>query len=128
VGISEHAVAAYLKAGNIKSAIDCCVHLNKWDAGVDLAEHHDFRQIETLLSKYATHLLEKNKTLHAIELYRKASHHTEAAKLLFKVIYSKFIIKSISWEKILDKKETYFVQRNCMSWVLLKLNNTEESC
>ena len=59
--------------------------MNKWDAGVDLAEHHDFRQIETLLSKYATHLLEKNKTLHAIELYRKASHHTEAAKLLFKV-------------------------------------------
>jgi WD repeat-containing protein 35 len=85
VGISEHAVAAYLKANNVKAAIDCCVHLNKWDAGVDLAEHHDFKQIETLLSKYATHLLEKNKTLHAIELYRKASRHTDAAKLLLKV-------------------------------------------
>ena len=69
----------------MKAAIDCCVHLNKWDAGVDLAEHHDFQQIETLLTKYATHLLEKKKTLHAIELYRKANHHTEAAKLLFKV-------------------------------------------
>ncbi len=85
VGISEHAVSSYLKGGNVKAAIDCCVHLNKWDAGVDLAEHHDFKQIETLLSKYATHLLEKNKTLHAIELYRKANHHTEAAKLLFKL-------------------------------------------
>jgi hypothetical protein len=39
-------------------------------------------QIEGLLSKYASHLLEKEKWLEAIELYRKANHHTEAAKLL----------------------------------------------
>eukprot|EP00955_Chlamydomonas_euryale_P056297 356375-Chlamydomonas_euryale.AAC.14 len=39
-------------------------------------------QIEGLLAKYANHLLEKEKFLEAIELYRKANHHTEAAKLL----------------------------------------------
>lgn len=88
MGISEHAITAYLRAGNVKAAIDCCVSLNKWDVGVHLAENHDFQQIETLLSKYAQHLLEKKKTLHAIELYRKANHHTEAAKLLFKVMLS----------------------------------------
>ena len=33
------------------------------DAGVNLAEHHQIEQIETLLSKYASHLLEKKKTL-----------------------------------------------------------------
>ena len=30
VGIHEHAVAAYLKAGDVKAAIDCCVLLNQW--------------------------------------------------------------------------------------------------
>ena len=39
-------------------------------------------QIEGLLAKYASHLLDKDKFLEAIELYRKANHHTEAARLL----------------------------------------------
>mmetsp|Transcript_9052 Transcript_9052/g.14851 ORF Transcript_9052/g.14851 Transcript_9052/m.14851 type:complete len:1200 (+) Transcript_9052:114-3713(+) len=82
VGICEHAVDAFLKAGNIKAAIDCCVLLNQWDRAVGLAEENDFQQIEGLLSKYASYLLEKNKALQAIELYRKANRHMEAAKLL----------------------------------------------
>ncbi len=43
---------------------------------------HNFPQIEQLLAKYANHLLEKEKVMDAIELYRKANHSMEAARLL----------------------------------------------
>ena len=39
-------------------------------------------QISSLLAKYAQHLLDENKILQAIELYRKANHFLEAARLL----------------------------------------------
>jgi WD repeat-containing protein 35 len=82
VGICEHAVAAFLRAGDIKQAIDCCVLLHRWDKAVELAEEHQFPQIEGLLSKYANHLLEKGKIMAAVELYRKAHKSPEAARLL----------------------------------------------
>ncbi len=61
VGLCHEAVVAFLKAGDAKAAIDCCVLLNQWDQAVELAEKHSFQQIEGLLSKYATHLLQKQK-------------------------------------------------------------------
>mmetsp|Transcript_38234 Transcript_38234/g.108060 ORF Transcript_38234/g.108060 Transcript_38234/m.108060 type:complete len:1242 (+) Transcript_38234:70-3795(+) len=82
VGLCEQGVIAFTKGGDVKRAVDCCVLLNQWDQGVALAEKHNFPQINTLLAKYASHLMEKEKALEAIELYRKANHHTEAAKLL----------------------------------------------
>lgn len=45
VGITEQAVAALLKANDIKGAIDCCVLLNQWDKAVELAEAHRFPQV-----------------------------------------------------------------------------------
>eukprot|EP00163_Fabomonas_tropica_P007371 TRINITY_DN1709_c0_g1_i2.p1 TRINITY_DN1709_c0_g1~~TRINITY_DN1709_c0_g1_i2.p1 ORF type:complete len:1180 (-),score=292.10 TRINITY_DN1709_c0_g1_i2:85-3624(-) len=85
VGMSEPAVEAFLKGGEVKAAVDCCVELNQWDTAVRLAEKHHFPQIQGLLSKYASHLLEKNKTLSAIELYKKARHHSDAANLLMRL-------------------------------------------
>jgi WD repeat-containing protein 35 len=82
VGMCNSAVSAFLKLGDVKAAIDCCVLLNQWDQAVELAEQNDFPQIEGLLSKYGSHLLEKGKKLQAIELYRKANKSPEAAKLL----------------------------------------------
>ena len=73
------------QCGNVKSAIDCCVELNQWNSAIELAKTHNVKEIDTLLAKYASHLLEKNKILNAIELYRKASHFLDAAKLLYKV-------------------------------------------
>ena len=35
-----------------------------------------------LLAKYASHLLDKEKKMAAIDLYRKANKHTEVARLL----------------------------------------------
>ncbi|XP_075964142.1 WD repeat-containing protein 35 [Anarhichas minor] len=85
VGMCEQAVTAYLKCNQPKAAVDTCVHLNQWNKAVELARTHNMKEIKSLLSKYASHLLEKNKTLEAVELYRKAHHFLDAAKLLFKI-------------------------------------------
>lgn len=82
VGLHEPAVEAYLKAGEVRAAIDCCVLLHQWDTAVRLAEEHNFPQIEGLLAKAAKTLLDKGEQLLAVELYRKANKATEAAKLL----------------------------------------------
>lgn len=89
VGMCSEAVGAYLKCNDVKNAVDCCVYLNQWDQAVDLAKTHNIREIDSLLAKYASHLLEKNKRLQAIELYKKANHFLDAAKLMFEVCYLK---------------------------------------
>lgn len=81
-GLCSSAVEAYLRMGDIKSAIDSCVLLNEWERAVTLAEQHNFPQIENVLAKYASHLTVNGKTMQAIELYRRANKSTEAAKLL----------------------------------------------
>ena len=90
VGMCEQAVAAFIKCNEVKSSIDICVTLNQWDLAVKLAKEHNYTEINGLLAKYAEHLMEKNHILDAIELYRKASHYIDAAKLLFKVYYHVF--------------------------------------
>jgi WD repeat-containing protein 35 len=82
MGLCEAAANAYLKLGDVKRAIDCCVLLNQWNKAVELAEEHNFLQIESLLTKYANSLLEKNKKMEAVELYRKANKNTESARIL----------------------------------------------
>jgi WD repeat-containing protein 35 len=88
VGLCTEAVAAFLKADDPKAAIDACVLLNQWDQAVELAEQHHFQQIEGLLTAYASHLLQKEKLFQAVELYRKANRHTEAAKLLVQLAHT----------------------------------------
>lgn len=51
-------------------------------AGCESCAAAQLSTIEGLLAKYAQHLLDKNKKIEAVQLYRKASRHTEAAKLL----------------------------------------------
>ncbi|TRY60156.1 hypothetical protein DNTS_003730 [Danionella cerebrum] len=85
VGMCEQAVSAFLKSNQPKAAVDACVHLNQWNKAVELAKNHSMREIGPLLSKYASHLLEKKKILEAVELYRKAHHFLDAAKLMFKI-------------------------------------------
>ncbi|KAH0520873.1 WD repeat-containing protein 35 [Microtus ochrogaster] len=85
VGMCEQAVSAFLKCNQPKAAVDTCVHLNQWNKAVELAKSHSMKEIGSLLARYAAHLLEKNKTLDAIELYRNASYFFEAAKLMYKI-------------------------------------------
>merc|ERR1711972_757580 len=82
VGLCDQAVAAFNRIGDVKKAVDTCVLLNQWNLAVDLAQQKNFQQIEGLLAKYAQHLIDKNKKMEAVQLYRKANRHTEAAKLL----------------------------------------------
>uniref|UniRef100_A0A9J7XKM3 WD repeat domain 35 n=1 Tax=Cyprinus carpio carpio TaxID=630221 RepID=A0A9J7XKM3_CYPCA len=88
VGMCE-AVSGFLKCNQPKAAVYACVHLNHWNKAVELAKNHSMKEIGPLLSKYASHLLEKNKTLEAVELYRKAHHFLDAAKLMFKIAEEK---------------------------------------
>ncbi|XP_042704625.1 WD repeat-containing protein 35 isoform X10 [Chrysemys picta bellii] len=85
VGMCEQAVIAFLKCNRPKDAVDSCVHLNQWNKAVELAKNHNMKEIGSLLARYASHLLEKNKILDAIELYRKANYFFDAAKLMFKI-------------------------------------------
>ncbi|XP_030902468.2 WD repeat-containing protein 35 isoform X2 [Melopsittacus undulatus] len=85
VGMCEQAVSAFLKCNRPKDAVDTCVHLNQWDKAVELAKNHNMKEIGSLLARYASHLLEKNKIFDAIELYHKANYFFEAAKLMFKI-------------------------------------------
>ena len=82
----------------MKPAIDCCVHLNQWNTAIELAKSHNVKEIDSLLAKYAQYLLEKNKLVNAVELYKKANHFLEGAKILFKVI---------SWLIIIIATECY---------------------
>ncbi|XP_060089548.1 WD repeat-containing protein 35 isoform X2 [Heteronotia binoei] len=85
VGMCEQAVTAFLKCNRPKEAVDCCVHLNQWRKAVELAKQHNMKEIGSLLARYASHLLEKNKPLDAVKLYYKANYFFDAAKLMFKI-------------------------------------------
>lgn len=82
MGLCEAACQSYLKMGEVKKAVDCCVLLNQWNMAVELAEQHNFLQIEQLLQRYASHLIEKNKKMEAVELFRKANKNTDSARIL----------------------------------------------
>ena len=85
MGLCKNAVDSYVKFGDVKRAIDCCVLLNQWNYAVELAEKNNFVQIEQLLQQYATTLIQKNKKIEAIELFRKANKNTDAARLLAEI-------------------------------------------
>ena len=85
IGMASEAASAYKKGGAMQSAIEQCVAQYQWEAALLLAESHAFPDLPKILSQYANHLLDQNKQLHAVELYRKANQYTDAAKLLSKL-------------------------------------------
>jgi len=85
VGMATEAVAAFVKSGDVKSAIDSCVQQHHWEGAVALAEQHAYPDIQRVLSQYAQHLLDSGQQLHAVALYRKANQFTDAARLLTKL-------------------------------------------
>ncbi len=71
-----------MQGGDVKQAVDCCVLLNEWDQAVTLAEQQNFPQIEGLLTKYAGHLLEKQRHMEAVQLYQKVSNAAVGCRAL----------------------------------------------
>jgi len=53
MGLCKEAVDAFVKFGDVKRAVDCCILLNQWHLAVELAETHNLVQIEPLLQRYA---------------------------------------------------------------------------
>jgi hypothetical protein len=52
---------------------------------VELAEKNNLIQIDSLINKFANILIEKNKKMDLVELYRKAHKHPEATKMLINI-------------------------------------------
>ena len=73
----------YKKCDRIKDAVDVCVFLNQWDTAKALADQFEFKGVDMLFTKYASHLLEKGKITIAIDAYREAGQYLDAAKLLY---------------------------------------------
>lgn len=73
----------FKKCDRIKDAVDVCVFLNQWDTAKALADQFEFKGVDTLFTKYASHLLEKGKITIAIDAYREAGQYLDAAKLLY---------------------------------------------
>jgi WD repeat-containing protein 35 len=85
VGMSQQAITAHLKRGNIKAAIDVCVYLNEWQKAIELAEIHKMPEIESLLEQYAKRLIEGGRQSEVVELYHKANYCDKSAPLLFQM-------------------------------------------
>ena len=84
-GMAEQCLKANLRCQNIKAAVNACVRLHQWDRAVELAKGHAFPEIDSLLLKYASRLLEEKKLLEAVELYRKSNRSLEGAELLQRI-------------------------------------------
>ncbi|XP_055618976.1 WD repeat-containing protein 35 [Toxorhynchites rutilus septentrionalis] len=94
VGMCEQSVAAYLKHGDVKSAVSTCIGLRQWGLAVELAQKYKMPQISALLSKHAAQLLQEGKLPEAIELQKKAGRFLDAARLLVKMAESECLKKS----------------------------------
>lgn len=70
----------------MKHALDICIQLNQWDAAIQLAKSYDVPDVDNLLAKYAEQLIgDSEKSLTAVQLYRKAGRFLDAAKLIYQV-------------------------------------------
>lgn len=85
VGMCDQAVAAFLKQGDVKSAVNTCVNLKQWGQAVELAQKYKMPQISALLGKHAAQLLQEGRLPEAIELQRKAGRYLDAARLMTKL-------------------------------------------
>ncbi|EEB10935.1 WD-repeat protein, putative [Pediculus humanus corporis] len=85
VGICKEAVDVFVKAGEIKKAVDCCITLSQWSEAIRLAVKHQYPGVSKLLASSAKQLIESGKILEAIDFLSKAQQYIEAAKLMFMV-------------------------------------------
>lgn len=89
VELTETAVEAFKKRGDIKSAVSTCVALRAWGLAVELAQKYKMPSVNALLNKHAAHLLEEGKLPEAVELQKKV-HFMKLTKL-FKSLFSLFL-------------------------------------
>lgn len=98
-GLCQPAFTAYMKLGDVSSAINACVTLNQWSTAISLAETHQYKEIEQYLSKYTQQILAQNRQKDAVQLFRKANYCHKSAQLLFQV-KAGFSLIFIRWLKM----------------------------
>jgi WD repeat-containing protein 35 len=86
VGMCQEAVKAFVKAGNVREAVRCCVSLNEWKTALSLAQENGILETDSLLTQYSSHLIQQDKLLDVIELYRKANRIHDASNMIIKII------------------------------------------
>jgi WD repeat-containing protein 35 len=82
VGLDEDAISCYERFGDPRAGLDCAIRLKSWSEAVRLAKLHDFPQVESLIARQATELMERGFRFQAVELYRKSNKPVDAALLL----------------------------------------------
>ncbi|KAJ3337585.1 hypothetical protein HDU93_000828 [Gonapodya sp. JEL0774] len=83
VGMWESAVAAYLKAGDQKAAVDACIYLNQWAEALRLAQGAQAVEVRGNLEKFACYLLDRGRRMECVELYRCAGMPGRSATMLY---------------------------------------------
>ncbi|EJD74175.1 WD repeat protein 35 [Loa loa] len=85
-GLCEQAVQCFVRCGMLNEALDACIQLNQWEQAVQLSKTYNLRDVHLLLNRYAEQLTGSNeKTLAAVQLYRRAGKYLEAARIIFDI-------------------------------------------
>ncbi|VDK76030.1 unnamed protein product [Onchocerca ochengi] len=85
-GLCEQAVKCFVRCGMLNEALDVCIQLNQWEQAVQLSKTYKLRDVHLLLNRYAEQLTGNNeKTLAAVQLYRRAGKYLEAARIVFDI-------------------------------------------
>ncbi|KAL2612195.1 hypothetical protein R1flu_023887 [Riccia fluitans] len=83
IGHRFASVTCFVRGGDVKYAINCCMELNHWQKAIELSKLHDCeKSVMGTLTKYTNTLLQSGNPLHAVEVYEKAGQHQQAAKVL----------------------------------------------
>lgn len=76
-------MTGFVKGGNPKAAIDCCIELNHWDKAIELATKYDHSKfVENAIAMYTKNLSQKGNPLHAIQVHCSGGQQLNAAKIL----------------------------------------------
>uniref|UniRef100_A0AC35FT61 WD repeat-containing protein 35 n=1 Tax=Panagrolaimus sp. PS1159 TaxID=55785 RepID=A0AC35FT61_9BILA len=85
-GLCELAVDCYVRCEQHETALDTSIKLNQWDMAVDISKRYHLRDVESLLGKYTVDLTGNHeKTMAAVQLFRKAGKFLLAARKVFEM-------------------------------------------
>lgn len=91
-------VTTFVKSGDIKAAIDCCMELNNWNLAIDLAKKHDFlKYVQNNIAKCTKYLVQTGNPLHAALIHCEANQQLDAAKIFLQLAKQMAQIKVIGF-------------------------------
>ena len=81
-GDIDHAIDAFLKAGDFNGAVESCISLDEWKKALELSEQHNEIDKRKLISRYAKYLTNNSQISMALHLLIKNNLSIEAAQML----------------------------------------------